>query len=83
MIAGPDFTRPPPPEAIARAGTATVATFEVHLPIDAPVTVATDDVFVVVASRDPELVGMRLRARVDPAKTWRTARRYNCEAVVA
>jgi len=64
-------------------GTATVATFEVHIPVDTPVTVATDDVFVVVASRDPELVGMRFRARVDPAKTWRTARRYNCEAVAA
>ncbi len=60
-------------------GTVTLAVFEVHIPVDADVTPRVDDVFVVVSSRDQALVGSRFRVRVDPSKTWRTARRYNCE----
>lgn len=64
-------------------GTATLAVFEVHIPVHADVTPLVDDVFVVESSRDPALVGSRFRVRVDPSKTWRTARRYNVEEVVA
>lgn len=64
-------------------GTVTLATFEVHIPVDAEVTPRVDDVFVVESSRDPALVGSRFRVRVDPSKTWRTARRYNVEELTA
>ena len=64
-------------------GTVTLAIFEVHIPVDATARPLVDDVFVVVESRDPALVGTRLRVRVDPSKTWRTARRFNCEEVTA
>lgn len=64
-------------------GTATLAVFEVHIPVDADVTPLVDDVFVVESSRDRALNGSRFRVRVDPSKTWRTARRFNCEEVVA
>lgn len=64
-------------------GTATLAVFEVHIPVHADVTPRVDDVFVVEASRDPALIGSRFRVRVDPSKTWRTARRFNVEEVVA
>lgn len=64
-------------------GTFTLAVFEVHIPIHAEVTPRVDDLFVVGESRDPALVGSRFRVRVDPSKTWRTARRFNCEEVVA
>lgn len=60
-------------------GTVTLAIFEVHIPVHADVTPKVDDVFVVEASRDPALVGSRFRVRVDPSKTWRTARRFNVE----
>ena len=60
-------------------GTVTLAVFEVHIPVHADVTPRVDDVFVVVSSRDPALVGSRFRVRVDPSKTWRTARRFNVE----
>ena len=64
-------------------GTVTLAIFEVHIPVSAEARPLVDDVFVVEASRDPALVGTRLRVRVDPSKTWRTARRFNCEEVTA
>ena len=64
-------------------GTVTLAIFEVHIPVDASARPLVDDVFVVESSRDPALVGTRLRVRVDPSKTWRTARRFNCEEVTA
>ena len=64
-------------------GTVTLAVFEVHIPVDATARPLVDDVFVVESSRDPALVGTRLRVRVDPSKTWRTARRFNCEEVTA
>lgn len=64
-------------------GTVTLAVFEVHIPVDAVVSPRVDDVFVVDASRDQALTGSRFRVRVDPSKTWRTARRYNVEEVVA
>ena len=64
-------------------GTVTLAIFEVHIPVDATARPLVDDVFVVESSRDPALVGTRLRVRVDPSKTWRTARRFNCEEVTA
>lgn len=60
-------------------GTVTLAIFEVHIPVSAAVTPLVDDAFVVEASRDQALVGTRFRVRVDPSKTWRTARRFNCE----
>lgn len=60
-------------------GTVTLAVFEVHIPVSATVTPLVDDVFVVESSRDQALTGTRLRVRVDPSKTWRTARRFNCE----
>lgn len=60
-------------------GTVTLAVFEVHIPVHAEVTPLVDDVFVIVESRDPALVGSRFRVRVDPSKTWRTARRFNVE----
>lgn len=64
-------------------GTVTLAVFEVHIPVHADVVPLVDDVFVVDASQDPVLVGSRFRVRVDPSKTWRTARRYNVEELVA
>lgn len=64
-------------------GTSTLAVFEVHISARDQVAVLVDDEFVVDASHDPVLAGTRLRVRVDPAKTWRTARRFNCEEVVA
>ena len=64
-------------------GTVTLAIFEVHIPVDATARPLVDDVFVVESSRDPALVGTRLRVRVDPSKTWRTARRFNCEELTA
>ena len=64
-------------------GTVTLAVFEVHIPVDAAVSPLVDDVFVVDASRDQALTDSRFRVRVDPSKTWRTARRFNCEEVVA
>lgn len=64
-------------------GTVTLAIFEVHIPVSASARPLVDDVFVVESSRDPALVGTRLRVRVDPSKTWRTARRFNCEEVTA
>lgn len=64
-------------------GTVTLATFEVHIPASVRLPVLVDDVFVVESSRDENLAGTRLRVRVDPAKTWRTARRFNCEEAVA
>ena len=64
-------------------GTFTLAVFEVHIPVGADVFPLVDDVFVVDSSRDLALVGSRFRVRVDPSKTWRTARRYNVEEVVA
>ena len=64
-------------------GTATLAVFEVHIPVMAEVAPLVDDVFVIIESRDPALAGTRFRVRVDPNKTWRTARRINCEEVVA
>ena len=64
-------------------GTITLAVFEVHIPVGADVSPRVDDVFVVEASRDQALTGSRFRVRVDPSKTWRTARRYNVEEVVA
>lgn len=60
-------------------GTVTLAIFEVHIPVSADVTPLVDDVFVVESSRDQALTGTRFRVRVDPSKTWRTARRFNCE----
>lgn len=60
-------------------GTATLAIFEVHIPVGADVAPLVDDVFVVESSRDQALTGTRFRVRVDPSKTWRTARRFNCE----
>lgn len=64
-------------------GTLTLAVFEVHIPVGAEVVPLVDDVFVVDASRDQALTGSRFRVRVDPSKTWRTARRYNVEELVA
>ena len=64
-------------------GTITLAVFEVHIPVDAVVSPRVDDVFVVDASRDQALTGSRFRVRVNPSKTWRTARRYNVEEYVA
>lgn len=64
-------------------GTVTLATFEVHIPASVRLPVLVDDVFVVESSRDENLAGTRLRVRVDPAKTWRTARRFNCEEAVS
>lgn len=64
-------------------GTFTLAVFEVHIPVGADVFPLVDDVFVVDSSRDLALAGSRFRVRVDPSKTWRTARRYNVEEVVA
>ena len=72
-----------PSQPGAGGGTTTLATFEVHIPATDPVEVLVDDVFVVDTSRDATLAGQRLRVRVDPVKTWRTARRFNCEVIVA
>lgn len=64
-------------------GTMTLAVFEVHIPVGADVIPLVDDVFVVDVSRDQALTGSRFRVRVDPSKTWRTARRYNVEELVS
>lgn len=64
-------------------GTVTLAIFEVHIPVGADVSPMVDDVFVVDVSRDRALAGSRFRVRVDPSKTWRTARRFNVEELVA
>lgn len=64
-------------------GTVTLAVFEVHIPVGAEVAPLVDDVFVVDVSRDMALAGSRFRVRVDPAKTWRTARRFNVEELIA
>lgn len=64
-------------------GTATLMVTEVHLPVGETFCFLVDDEFVVEQSQDPGLVGRRFRYRTDPAKTWRTARRFNCEEVVA
>lgn len=64
-------------------GTLTLAVFEVHIPVGAEVAPLVDDVFVVDASRDQALTGSRFRVRVDPAKTWRTARRFNVEELIS
>lgn len=64
-------------------GTMTLAVFEVHIPVDADVAPLVDDVFVVDVSRDQALTDSRFRVRVDPSKTWRTARRYNVEELVS
>lgn len=64
-------------------GTVTLAVFEVHIPVSADVVPLVDDVFVVDASRDQALTGSRFRVRVDPAKTWRTARRFNVEELIS
>lgn len=63
-------------------GTGTLAVFEVHVPLGEKFDFLVDDEFVVDESRDADLVGRRFRFRVEPAKTWRTARRFNCEEVV-
>lgn len=64
-------------------GTVTLAVFEVHIPVGAEVAPLVDDVFVVDVSRDMALAGSRFRVRVDPSKTWRTARRFNVEELVS
>ncbi|QCR53211.1 hypothetical protein C1N80_06195 [Brachybacterium sp. SGAir0954] len=72
-----------PSQPESGGGTSTLATFEVHIPASETVTVLVDDVFVVDSSRDGNLAGARFRVRVDPVKSWRTARRFNCEEIVA
>lgn len=64
-------------------GTVTLAVFEVHIPVGADIIPRVDDVFVVDESQDQALKGSRFRVRVDPSKTWRTARRFNCEEYTA
>ena len=71
-----------PSQPEAGGGTITLAIFEVHIPATVLLPVLVDDVFMVEASRDVNLTGSRYRVRVDPAKTWRTARRFNCEEVM-
>lgn len=61
--------------------TAAIAVFEIHIPAGETFDFMLDDVFVVEDSMDSNLTGRRFRYRVDPGKTWRTARRFNCEEV--
>lgn len=63
--------------------TAAIAIFEVHVSARESFDFMLDDVFVVTESLDANLVGRRFRYRVDPGKTWRTARRFNCEEVAS
>lgn len=63
-------------------GTATLAVFEVHIPVSSDVSPLVDDVFRVDSSDDAALVGALFRVRVDPVKSWRTARRFNVERIV-
>lgn len=72
-----------PSQPEAGGGTTTLAVFEVHISARDPFVVLVDDEFVVDTSQDLALVGTRFRVRVDPSKTWRTARRFNVEEVVA
>lgn len=72
-----------PSQPEAGGGTATLAVFEVHVPVGEPFDFLVDDEFVVDVSRDPNGAGRRFRYRTDPVKTWRTARRFNCEEVVS
>lgn len=75
--------QPYPSQPEVGGGTLTLAVFEVHIPVSADVAPLVDDVFVVDESRDRALQGSRFRVRVDPSKTWRTARRYNVEELTA
>lgn len=70
-----------PSQPEAGGGTVTLLVTEVHIPTDDGFPFRVDDVFVVESSRDPSLPGRRFRYRTDPAKTHRTARRFNCEEV--
>lgn len=76
-----DATYPVTPE-IAGTSRALTTIAQVHLPFGTT-SVRSGDVAEVIESRNPRLIGTKVRLRSDEDKTWTTAVHFNVEEVVA